>query len=110
MSNHLPCKEFVARCRKEKDSLLSAYFDENGQTAVSTLLASLNLSAADSAKVRESIDIAVTDTFFTILYALNGSANLGGDQQIYTVFDEDGKKVSADDSGDLESYCSEFFG
>jgi hypothetical protein len=110
MSEQLPCRNFVSRFSKERASIISSYFDEAGSTEVGRLVRSLGLNDNELKTVHNALEVAVTDTIVTLLYGLNGSGSIGGDQQFYTIHNENNEKISSDEGGDLESYCSEFFG
>jgi hypothetical protein len=49
----------------------------------------------------------LTDTFYTLLLGLDGSASIGGIQQTYKIYGEDGKLIS--DCGEIEAEAAEAF-
>lgn len=49
----------------------------------------------------------MTDTFYTILLGLDGSASIGDSQESFKIFDEDNNLISG--SGDLEGFAYEYF-
>jgi hypothetical protein len=99
-------EEFVKCCHAEKDAMLARYFDPEQQTAVGTAIAELKLTESDQARLKHIIDDALTDTFFTLLYALDGCASLGGQQRNYQLIDEEGTVLT----GELEGLVFERFG
>ncbi len=53
------------------------------------------------------VDVILTDTFYTLLLGLDGSASIGDSQEAYRILDEQGELVS--DCGDLEAEAYEHF-
>lgn len=49
----------------------------------------------------------MTDTFYTILLGLDGSASIGNSQESFKIFDEDDNLIS--EGGDLEGFAYEYF-
>lgn len=101
-------KEFAAACREERDALLSALTDSSGETAVAGHLAAAGLTVSQRQHVFAAIDAALTDTFYTMLLALDGSASLGGNQCSFVVTDESGNIVANGD-GRLEAAAWDAF-
>ena len=102
-------REFVEACKREHDAFLATYTASTETTAVARLLREASLTAAQRDKVISALSTALTDCFYTILLALDGSASLGGVQQPYRLFDKDGVLVSESEEGDLESLAYEIF-
>jgi hypothetical protein len=102
--------EFAKNCRAEKDSMVRDYFDAQpeDEPAVGSLIKSLELSDDQTIVLREILDGALTEAFYLLLLAIDGSASLNGDQQMYELRDEDGNIVSAGD-GDLEAAAFDYF-
>ena len=99
--------EFAQLCRLEKDQMLESYLADCGESRVSAGIASLGLDGDQMKKLAEVIDGVLTDTFYTLLLALDGGASLGGVQQVYRVHDEQGHLLS--ECGDLEAAAFEVF-
>ena len=95
-------KEFAAACREQHDALLSSFTDLSGDTAVAAHLAAAGLTLSQRQEVFAAIDAALTDTFYTLLLALDGSASLGGSQCSFVLTDESGNSIANGD-GRLEA-------
>ena len=100
-------ENFARLCRQTRDELLAVYFDGN-TTEVSRVLQSAALDPQQTNLVRRAVESALTDTFYTVLLALDGAASLGGIQQTYTLKDEHGNLICAGD-GSLEAAAWEVF-
>lgn len=80
----------------------------NSDTEVSALRENLNLSDTQLKTLYKLLDTALTDTYVTLLYALDGEASLGDSQQeVFKLYSEDGTLIS--DCGDLEAAGYEAF-
>jgi hypothetical protein len=101
-------EEFVKCFRREKDWLLEMYSDPASELSVASRLAQVGSSTSEPAAVRELLNIILTDVFYTVLLALDGSASLGGVQQPYKILDEEGHEVSSGD-GTVETFAYEYF-
>jgi hypothetical protein len=88
--------------------MLSSFADLSGGTAVAGHLAAASLTAAQRQQVLAAIGAAVTDTFYTLLLSLDGSASLGGTQRTFIVTDESGNVVANGD-GRLEASAWDAF-
>ncbi|XCN72028.1 MAG: hypothetical protein Q3M24_17190 [Candidatus Electrothrix aestuarii] len=99
--------EFVSIWKKHAESLYDGYTCGDGKTAVSKLLLSLNLDADGEKNVKKLIEFLLVDTHYTFLMGLDGSANIGGVQQHYKLYDENGQLVY--EPGDIESEAYEQF-
>lgn len=67
----------------------------------------MDLSSEQTQLLREMLDVFATDTLYTLLLGLDGSAALGGDQRHYTLLDEDGSVIAKE--GDLEAAAYAWF-
>lgn len=67
----------------------------------------MDLTAAQREQMVAIIDAVLTGTFYTLLPGLDGSANIGGVQQIYKIYGDDGNLIS--DCGDIEAEAAEAF-
>lgn len=95
-------KDFAVACRDERDALLAAYTQTSTGTAVARHVAAAALSDGQRKHVIAAIDAALTDAFYTILLALDGSGSLGGTQQPFVLKDESGDTIANGD-GQLEA-------
>ena len=93
-------KEFVSIFKKEKDIMLHEYLSMSG-TRTSKLISDLKLNNEQKLVMSEIVDSLITDAFYTVLMGLDGEANIGGTQQTYKIYDENGNLIS--DCGDIEA-------
>lgn len=99
--------EFANACYQEKEQQLRQYMNGT-ETAVGVLREQLNLSEEQQEILGRLLDTALTDTYITFLYSLDGESSLGhSTQQIFKLFSEDGMLIS--DGGDLEAVAYEAF-
>ncbi|MCR5871576.1 MULTISPECIES: hypothetical protein [unclassified Sphingomonas] len=98
----MDAKDFAAACREKRDTLLSSFADLSGGSAVAAHLAAANLTQSQRKQVFAAIDAALTDTFYTLLLALDGSASLAGNQHTFVLIDETGNTIANGD-GRLEA-------
>ncbi|HEY8562115.1 MAG TPA: hypothetical protein VIL74_17205 [Pyrinomonadaceae bacterium] len=82
-------KEFVELFYHEKTDYFKSCFDENAGTLISQKIKELNLSAEQKEALKEIVDGVLTDTYYTILLGGDGSANIGGRQISYKIYDEE---------------------
>jgi hypothetical protein len=99
-------EEFVQCFVAEKETLLQAYFTPGSETDVGEKLISLGLDEARLLAVREIVDSALTDAFYTVLLAIDGAASLGDKQISYKLFDEDGTELTG---GEIEAAAWDAF-
>ncbi len=93
-------EQFAEACRAERDALLALYTDPNGRSAVGGHLVKAELSEIQKQHVHAALHDAVTDTLYTLLLALDGSAALGGQQQqFFRLADENGAPIASGDGG-----------
>lgn len=103
-------KEFALAVRMERDALLSAFANPEGGSAVAVRLAAADLTPIQRTEALAAIEAAVSDAFYTLLLALDGSASLGGSQQAFKLNGEGGE-IIADGDGRLEAAAwEEFYG
>lgn len=98
----MDAQDFAAACREERDTLLSSFADVSGGTVVAAHLATANLTQSQRKQVFAALDAALTDTFYTLLLALDGSAALAGKQHSFVLTDEAGNTIANGD-GRLEA-------
>ena len=94
-------EEFAKCCAQEKSDLLAKYFDPTAGTAVGRAIASLELTAEQHTTMKAMLNTALTDTFYTMLLALDGEASLGGKQESYRLTDSEGNVIAGE--GELEA-------
>ena len=100
-------KEFVEMCYEEKEIQLKKYMNGN-ESLVAKLKNELALSNKQEKILYELLDTVLTDTYITLLYALDGTASLGnGKQENFKLYGEDGNLVF--NSGELEIATYEAF-
>ena len=100
-------KQFVANWLLEKNTLLREFTDPDGDVEVARDIQSMNLPPEQLQVMNSVVDKILTDTFYTLLLGLDGSASIDDAQEAYRILDEDGNLVS--DCGDLESEAYEHF-
>ena len=100
-------KEFAEMCYTEKEIQLKEYMNGN-ESLVAKLKNELALSNKQEKILYELLDTVLTDTYITLLYALDGTASLGnGKQENFKLYGEDGNLVF--NSGELEIATYEAF-
>jgi len=85
--------EFVKNWRIEKEELLVLFMGTGSETLVSQKIASMALNKQQIIALRDVLDLALTDTLYTLLLGLDGAASIGGVQHRYQVFNEDGDLI-----------------
>jgi hypothetical protein len=103
----MTARQFVAAWKREKRNLLKEFASPASSTLVAAKIRDLNLTDVQRKQVVAVIDAALTDTFYTLLLGLDGSASIGGIQQSYKIYGEDGKLIS--DCGEIEAEAAEAF-
>ncbi len=98
-------KEFVKAFYSEKQNFLEEYLSEKSETEVGELIKSLNLTEQQTEIMKKVLNSSFTDIFYTILLGLDGSASIGGTQEMYDLKDEKGNQLS----GEIEGYAYEYF-
>lgn len=100
-------KEFAEMCYEEKEIQLKEYMNGN-ESLVAKLKNELALSNKQEKILYELLDTVLTDTYITLLCALDGTASLGnGKQENFKLYGEDGNLVF--NSGELEIATYEAF-
>ncbi|MFY7845432.1 hypothetical protein [Chryseobacterium gambrini] len=102
-------EEFVKNFHQEKENILNSCFDRESEyrTLVSVKIEQLNLDFEQTEKFKEVISDLLTDTFYTILLGLDGSASIGNSQQSFKIYDEENNLIS--EEGDLEGFAYKYF-
>ena len=100
-------KEFAEMCYEEKEIQLKEYMNGN-ESLVAKLKNELAPSNKQEKILYELLDTVLTDTYITLLYALDGTASLGNrKQENFKLYGEDGNLVF--NSGELEMAVYEIF-
>ena len=103
----MKAKEFSEMCYAEKEIQLKEYMNGN-ESLVAKLKNELALSNKQEKILYELLDTVLTDTYITLLYALDGTISLGnGKQENFKLYGEDGNLVF--NSGELEIATYEAF-
>ncbi|BFO68296.1 hypothetical protein NK356_20665 [Chryseobacterium sp. S0630] len=102
-------EEFVKNFYLEKQNILDSSFDYQMEykSMTSIKIEELNLDEIQTKKLKEIVSGLLTDTFYTILLGLDGSASIGGIQESFKIYDENDNLLST--HGDLEGYAYEYF-
>jgi len=100
-------KEFVELFYNDKTDYLNDCLNENSGLDVSNKIKSLNLNEEQKKIMKEVVDGILTDVYYSILLGLDGSANIGGSQVDYKIYDENGNLIT--DGGEIEGYAWEYF-
>ncbi len=69
------------------------------------LIQSLNLTDQQMETMKKIMDGTLTDIFYTVLLGLDGSASIGGIQELYDLKVENGNQLS----GEIEGHAYEYF-
>lgn len=108
MENLTPAEKFARNFYLEKNTILNDCFDNNSETYVAAKIKDLNLSNDKQAILKDAISQLLTDSFYTILLGLDGSTSIGeSNQEVYTIFDEKGNRIS--ECGNLEAEAYSYF-
>lgn len=97
--------EFVTHWRTEKDEMLRLFMGDVGATLVSQKISLMGLSDQQVVALREVLDTALTDAFYTLLLGLDGAASIGTAQHNYQVLDENGLVICGEGEVEAEAYA-----
>ena len=100
-------EEFVRLCFEEKEAALREYCSPASESAVSGLVRQLVSGGSDRETIHQLIDLVMTESWYTMLLALDGEASLGGEQQTYRLYAEDDTLLN--ECGELEAAAWEAF-
>jgi len=103
----MTAKEFVEMFYNEKNELIEQYFSDLQATKVGSKIDSLGLTENQMVKMKDILDVVITDVMYTTLLGLDGGASIGGVQKLYKLYDEDGFELTT--SGEIEQYAYEYF-
>jgi len=104
---YVNAEEFVDLWKGEKETLLELYKDSSQETLVSSRIKKMNLTAAQEREFWLVADAMLHDTFYTLLLGLDGSAQIGGRQESYKIYDGSGNLIS--NCGDIEAAAGNSF-
>jgi hypothetical protein len=94
-------EEFVANWKREKETLLQTFLDEKGESLVASKIDAMRLTDIQKIELKAVLESVLTDTMYTLLLGLDGSASIGAKQHSYKILDEDGNLISGCE--DIES-------
>ncbi|QBA22574.1 hypothetical protein EU348_15845 [Chryseobacterium indologenes] len=102
-------EEFVKNFYLEKQNILHSSFDNQAEhrSATSIKIKELKLNEIQTEKLKKIVSDLLTDTFYTILLGLDGSASIGTTQESFKIYDEGHNLIS--EGGDLEGYAYDYF-
>jgi hypothetical protein len=99
-------EEFVQGFYREKQSLLAFYVQRLAPPAEGAESPGILLRDGQQLPVQELLDNVLTNTFYSLLLGLEGSASIGGTQTRYEVRDPTGSLLT---DGDLGGYAWHYF-
>lgn len=100
-------KEFVKLCYTEKEAILDEYFNVNSKSLVTEKLKNLISSGTNKDNLYDLVNLVMTETYYTLLLALDGEVSLGGKQVAYKLYDEDGNLLN--ECGEIEEAAFNHF-
>lgn len=86
-------KEFVANWDALRAELLASFMAPEGASSVAAKVRAMGLSDTQNDQLRQVLDGVLKDTMVSLLMGLDGAASIGGDQQQFTISDEDGNVI-----------------
>lgn len=99
--------ELATACYQEKEKQLTKYMSK-ADTMVGAIREKMKLSEEQLKMLYELMDTALTDTYLTLFYALEGETCLGNrPQEMFKLYNEAGTLIS--DCGELEAAAYEAF-
>ncbi len=99
-------REFTEEFFKLKELLVKDYCSSEETTAASILIESMNLNSSQKEKMKQVLDLALTDALYTVLLGLDGAASIGEKQESYKLISEDGEELTGKD---IEEHAWEIF-
>ncbi|WP_185117501.1 hypothetical protein [Dysgonomonas sp. Marseille-P4361] len=107
----MTAEEFVKNFYLERKNLIETSFDFESdmqrRSYVSAKLEEMNLDREQMEKLRHILSSLLTDSFYTILLGLDGSASIGDAQTNYKIYDDKDNLIS--DCGEIETEAYEYF-
>ena len=103
----MDCKRFVRAFKEEQEWQMRDYFSEDPKSVSGVAIQKLGLSEEQTIILKEAFDSCLTDTYYTVLLALDGSTAIGSMQHTFKIYDEADTLLS--ECGDLEAEAFEQF-
>ena len=100
-------EEFVKEFWLLKNQSLSSVINDN-QSLAHQLLKKLNLTQEQKSALPEFLDTMLTDVLYTVLLGLDGAAQIGEKQVVYSLLDEEGNKICGE-MGEVEAFAYDYF-
>ena len=90
-------ERFIDNVVESIDSLVSLYSQgSEGPTYLGSELDNIGLSSEQREKVLSLIKLAVGEATHSLICGIEGTSCLGKDQQMYKLFDENGKELTGE--------------
>lgn len=99
--------EFAKHCFDEKQSALEEYFNSNSESMAAEKIRNLIKQGTEKNELYELIDLVLTESYYTLLLGIDGEASLGGIQQTFKLYDEEGTLLN--ECGEIEEGAAEYF-
>ena len=100
-------EEFVKEFWLLKNQSLSSVINDN-QSLAHQLLKKLNLTQEQKSALPEFLDTMLTDVLYIVLLGLDGAAQIGEKQVVYSLLDEEGNKICGE-MGEVEAFAHDYF-
>jgi hypothetical protein len=100
--------EFVKEFWLLKQSYSKALLSSTEPLAAKDLLAKLELTEQQKENLPELLDAILNDVLYSVLLGLDGAAQIGERQIVYTILDEEGNKICGE-MGEVEAAAYEYF-
>jgi len=100
-------EQFVKLCHEEKEAMLSRYFEDSAETLVGDKIKALYKKDVSKKELSELINSVLEESFYTLLMGIEGEASLGGVQNAYKLYDEEGNLLN--EFGEIEAAAFEYF-
>lgn len=99
-------EEFVKNFYKEKEEIIKNYFSDNS-TLTGSKIKQFVQNQEQNQAMKELVSALLNDAFYTILLGLGGSASIGGVQETFKIYDQNGNLIS--DGGEIEAFAYKYF-
>lgn len=100
-------EEFVKEFWLLKNQYLSSVINDS-QISAHQLLKNLHLTEVQKSALPEFLDTMLTDILYTVLLGLDGAAQIGEKQVMYSLLDEEGNKICGE-MGEVEAFAYDYF-
>jgi hypothetical protein len=97
---------FAKEVAQLRSNLSGTYFDKMGQSEASQLIRKLQDSGVETEVLKRLVDVVLTDSLYTTLIGLDGSAVIGFEQHSYKLYDQQGNLLAG--NGELEGAAYEY--